>query len=325
LVLLDFFWSFSLLSVSQADSKVFQFGCYRLEVGERLLFRDGQPVKLRPKLFDTLRLLVESHGHLVPKEDLLTQLWPDCAVEENNLAHNVAFLRKALGETATQKYIETVPRRGYRFVLEVTELKNEVKEDLEQANDILTNGQLQSTSAAEASDSRRRFSLPHPRPLHVVFGIVTLTVIAVLGSFVRVDRGIVPGTTDSLAVLPFVNFGTDPNIDHFSDGLTAEITTRLGTIQGLRVPSRVMMFQYKNNAAGIGRICKAAKVRTLLEGSVRSQGDRLLITVNRIDADGNHLWAETYDRVGGDLLAVQREVAARISEAVRKQLEGRQR
>ena len=316
--------------MSQPDNKIFRFGSYRLEVGERLLFRDGQPVKLRPKLFDTLRLLVENHGHLLPREDLLTQLWPDCAVEENNLAHNVAFLRKALGETAAQKYIETVPRRGYRFVLEVTELKSEIEEHLGHGNDILPNEQLQSISAAEApplprAGSSRLFFMPHPRPRHLVSGIVTLAVIAVLGSFVHVNRGVVPGTIDSLAVLPFVNFGTDPQIDDFSDGLTAEITTRLGTMQGLRVPSRVMMLQYKKNVVDIGRICKATKVRTLLEGSVRSQGDRLLITVNRVDADGNHLWAETYDRVGDDLLAVQREVAARISEALRKQLNGSQR
>jgi len=312
--------------MSQPDNKIFQFGSYCLEAGERLLFRDGQPVKLRPKLFDTLRLLVENHGHLLPREVLLTRLWPDCSVEENNLAHNVAFLRKILGETASQKYIETIPRRGYRFVLEVKELKSEVKADLGRANFILPNDIDRARPAASVSEgvaSRRLLPIRDIRPRSALFAGLALAIIGMLGSFVRADRQVPPAKTDSLAVLPFVNLDRDSKIDHFSDGLTAEITTRLGTIQRLRVPSRVMMLQYKNSAGDVKRICKAMKVKTLLEGSVRSQGDRLLITVNRVDADGNHLWAETYDRIGNDLLAVQREVAGRISEALRKQVEGR--
>lgn len=301
--------------MSQPANKIFQFGSYRLEVGERLLFRDGQPVKLRPKLFDTLRLLVEHHGHLLPREELLKQLWPDCAVEENNLAHNVAFLRKLLDETAPQKYIETVPRRGYRFVLEVTELKSEeIKEAIPPAAH--PDRSIGSSRSISFGDVRRR---------PVVFAVLTLATTVILSSSVRVDRRAPPRTIDSLAVLPFVHFGLDPKMDHFSDGLTAEITTRLGAIERLRVPSRLMMFQYKNNAADIRQICKTIKVRTLLEGSVRSQGNRLLITVSRVDVDGNHLWAETYDRIGDDLLSVQREIAGRIAGALREQVERSQR
>jgi DNA-binding winged helix-turn-helix (wHTH) protein len=100
---------------------VFRFGPFELNVRERRLVQDRNVIPLRGKVFDTLRLLVENAGSLMPKEELLRALWPDAAVEENNLNHNISLLRKTLGEKATgQAYIETIPRIGYRFVAPVT-------------------------------------------------------------------------------------------------------------------------------------------------------------------------------------------------------------
>jgi DNA-binding winged helix-turn-helix (wHTH) protein/tetratricopeptide (TPR) repeat protein len=105
-------------------SLIYEFGPFRLDPQERRLSRDGQPVSLRAKIFDTLCMLVEAHGHLLDKEELIHRLWPDAAVEEGNLATNVSALRKTLGEPATgQKFVETVPGRGYRFVAEVREIQ----------------------------------------------------------------------------------------------------------------------------------------------------------------------------------------------------------
>ena len=99
---------------------VFEFGAFRLEVGERRLLRDGRPVPLRTKVFDTLQVLLENAGRLLTKDELMKSIWPDSTVEENNLNHNISVLRRALGERATgQTFIETVPRVGYRFVSEV--------------------------------------------------------------------------------------------------------------------------------------------------------------------------------------------------------------
>lgn len=97
-------------------SPIYEFGPFRLDPAERRLFREGQPITLRAKIFETLCVLVEAHGHLVDKDELIHRVWPDAVVEEGNLAHNISTLRKTLGEPATgQKYIETVPGRGYRF------------------------------------------------------------------------------------------------------------------------------------------------------------------------------------------------------------------
>ena len=98
----------------------YDFGSFRLDVAERRLLRDGEPIPLAPKVFDTLLVLVENCGHLLEKDDLMTRLWPDTIVEEATLARNISDLRKALGENSQHKYIETVPKRGYRFVAPVS-------------------------------------------------------------------------------------------------------------------------------------------------------------------------------------------------------------
>jgi len=105
------------------SSAIYQFGPFRLEVKEHRLFRDDRPVPLTGKAFETLCVLVGRHGSLIPKDELLAAVWPETSVEENNLDRNISTLRKALGEkSASPRYIETVPRVGYRFIAEVTRL-----------------------------------------------------------------------------------------------------------------------------------------------------------------------------------------------------------
>jgi Tol biopolymer transport system component/DNA-binding winged helix-turn-helix (wHTH) protein len=112
--------------MSQQIKHIYEFGPFRLDAGEQLLLRDGEAVQLTPKAFDLLLALVERHGHLLPKDELLKLVWPDSFVEEANLASNISQLRKALGEGENgHRYIETVPKRGYRFVAEVTGAANE--------------------------------------------------------------------------------------------------------------------------------------------------------------------------------------------------------
>src|SRR5262249_18380531 len=110
------------MATSGRANFIYEFGPFRLDPVERRLSRDGHPITLRAKIFDTLCVLVEAHGHLVDKDELIHRVWPDAVVEEGNLAHNISALRKTLGEPATgQKYVETVPGKGYRFVAEVSE------------------------------------------------------------------------------------------------------------------------------------------------------------------------------------------------------------
>src|SRR5437762_2885061 len=103
----------------------YEFGQFRIDEGERVLLREGQPVPLAPKVFDTLLALVRDRGHVIEKERLMKELWPDTFVEESNLTYNISQLRKALGAGDGERYIETVPRRGYRFTAPVREADEE--------------------------------------------------------------------------------------------------------------------------------------------------------------------------------------------------------
>src|SRR5918911_3182254 len=108
--------------MSKQARRFYAFGAFRIDAGERVLFDERGVVPLTPKAFDTLLALVENSGHVIGKEELMRKVWPDSFVEENNLAQNISMLRKALGEDGGgQKYIETVPKRGYRFAAEVRE------------------------------------------------------------------------------------------------------------------------------------------------------------------------------------------------------------
>src|SRR5947209_8289521 len=112
--------------MSRQTAQFYEFGPFRLDTGERLLVRNGRAVALPPKAYETLLVLVENGGRTLTKDELMGAVWPDTFVEEANLAHNISLLRKALGESpGEQHYIQTVPRRGYRFVAEVRRVDEE--------------------------------------------------------------------------------------------------------------------------------------------------------------------------------------------------------
>src|SRR5215470_918434 len=116
--------------MSRQPLHLLEFGRFRLDQTERLLFQDGTPVFLSPRLFDTLIILVENSGHVVEKDHLMQKVWADVAVEENNLAQNISALRRILGDTlADPKFIETIPKRGYRFIAPVRDVSREAADD----------------------------------------------------------------------------------------------------------------------------------------------------------------------------------------------------
>src|SRR6266705_4729103 len=116
--------------MSSSEKHLYEFGEFRLDTAERLLLRNGKPVLLPPRVFDMLVVLIQNSGHLLDKEKLMRELWPDAFVEDVNLSVNISVLRKALGERENgEGFIETVPRRGYRFTAQVTELEGS-NEDL---------------------------------------------------------------------------------------------------------------------------------------------------------------------------------------------------
>jgi TolB-like protein/DNA-binding winged helix-turn-helix (wHTH) protein len=298
-------------------SKLYEFGPFRLDAKERKLLRGNEIVALTPKAFDMLHLLVQNSGHLLEKDELMRLLWPDSFVEEGNLASNISHLRKALGENP--QYIETVPKRGYRFVGAVRQLPNvEVPRS--------TGGSvLQPTSPIHVRQpaAATRASIRRMRLAFVAIFVMVLA-IAAIGWKVSHDRRMALQSATqirSLAVLPLANLSRDPEQDYFSDGLTEALTNDLGKFSALRVISRTSAIQYKGTKKTVPEIAGELNVDAVIEGTVLRSGNHVRITVNLIQArPERHLWAENYETEAGDVLTLQATVAQSVAREIQIKL-----
>ena len=290
---------------SLKTKQIYEFGDFRLDTDEKVLVRGGQPVPLPPKDLETLVVLVEKAGHIVGKEELLERVWPGIFIEENNLARRIFNLRQVLGEDAAgRKYIETVPKRGYRFV-------GLVQEQDEGA---------ESAPIPSASDSPPSSARPNHRRRIWPWAVATVVVVAgglLTQHFWRVRHAFPQRVM--LAVLPFENLSGDANEDYFSDGLTEEMIAQLGQVQPSRlgVIARTSTLHYKHTNEPIAQIAQELGVGYVLEGSVRRSGGRVRITAQLIQAaQQTHVWADTYERPVDDVLRIQREIAQRITDSL---------
>jgi TolB-like protein/DNA-binding winged helix-turn-helix (wHTH) protein/Tfp pilus assembly protein PilF len=292
--------------------RFYQFGPFRLNPETRVLLRDGDVVPLAPKAVETLLVLLRSAGQPVDKEALIQAVWPDTFVEENNLAHHISILRKTLGSGGNGKtYIETIPKRGYRFV-------GEVQDDVE-------NGGATAHAPLAASESRvTRRRLAAAIALPVVGALVFVWWLS------RRDHA--TPLFESLAVLPFQNLSGDPNQNYVSDGLTEALISEVARIRSLRVISRTSVMRYKEDRKALPQIARELNVGAVIEGSFARFGDRVRVTVQLLDAaKDSHLWEETYERglaeipkLWGEVaIAVAREIRARVEPEQRAQLAGR--
>jgi TolB-like protein/DNA-binding winged helix-turn-helix (wHTH) protein len=321
----------------QHDNNLYAFGKFRLDPIEHALFQGNELVSLTPKALETLIVLVRRAGHVVSKEELMQEVWPDTFVEEGNLNVNISALRKALGEAGlAQVFIETVPRRGYRFVAPVELLPAErgelILERITRARIVTQEEGIQSAEedGAEAGEHNLRARvLPGRRALHgLAMRLAVGVVLAVaLGGYlvVRLKHSQAPPASNRvlLAVLPFANFKGDPEQEYLSDGLTEEMITELARLNPsqLGVIARTSVMPYKNSSKGTRQIANELGLNYIVEGSVIRSGARIRVTVQLIQAnDQTHLWANEYDRDFKDILEVQGEIARAVAREIHLQL-----
>jgi len=312
--------------MSAQTKAIFEFGSYRLNPAERLLLRDQVPVRLPPKAFDALIVLVENRGHLLEKDELLRKVWPDTFVEESNLAQHISLLRKALqdGEDG-HRYIETVPTRGYRFIAEVRELGGSASDA-----QVLSGPPTERLSPAAAESGIRAGGILQPVPTRhrspaVTYAIAALALllgvlVLMLPAWKRLrNAGAEP--IQSLAVLPLQNLSADPAQEYFADGMTEALITDLAKIPGLKVISRTSIMQYKDSHEKLPQIAQELGVDAIIEGAVLRSGDRVRITAQLVRAaTDQHIWAESYERDLRDLVALQDEVSRSIATQIQKQI-----
>ena len=322
--------------MSALPSSTYEFGDFHLDVEERqLLRRNGTAVPLTPRVFDTLRYLVEHSGKVLDKEVLMEAVWPDAVVEENNLAQNISTLRRAFGESpGSQRYIVTVPGRGYRFIAEVNQRKNGVAPETTAQgvppSAVTTVASVPPNGSRGAAPPAKRQTL---RPILLIALILSALGAAIFFGWGRraptpsvAPATIMPRTTGipdkSIAVLPFENLSDDTRNAYFATAMQDEILSNLARLADLKVISRTSASLYKTgNPRNVREIGQQLGVAHLLEGSVQYSGNRVRVNAQLIDTRTDaHLWAQTYDREVTDVLAIQSEVATAIADQLKAKI-----
>jgi TolB-like protein/DNA-binding winged helix-turn-helix (wHTH) protein/Tfp pilus assembly protein PilF len=314
---------------------LYEFGPFVLDAAEQTLRRDGQVVPLRPKVFDILLVLVERHGRLVGKDELMRAVWEEQFVEEGNLNKNISLLRQALGEAGGGvKYIETVAKRGYRFTADVravnggggTELVVETRTRtsliVEEETEDEAGAVVVQPAAATQERAPARLAGRSARRLGARAVVAAAAVIVALAAaYFFYPRGGGGEAIDSVAVLPFVNESGDEEMEYLSDGISESLINSLSQLPGVKVIARRSSFKYKGKAVDPREAANALGVRSILTGRVLRRGDDLLISAELTDArDGTQVWGESYSRKEADLLAVQTEISGEIARALRLRL-----
>jgi TolB-like protein/DNA-binding winged helix-turn-helix (wHTH) protein len=293
-----------------------RFGAYEFDPKSCELKRNGIRLKITGQPLEVLALLTERPGVLVTREEMHQRLWPaDTFVDfDHGLNTCIKRLRQTLGDDPENpRYVETVPRRGYRFIAAL-------EEPAVSGPDVAHPSVSQGSVAPESSKRRRRW-----------YGIAlsTLaTVLVVVGFLEFRTRHSPHATRVMLAVLPFQNLTGDPQQEYFSDGLTEETITDLGQLfpDKLGVIARTSAMAYKQTGKTIGQIGRELGVDFVLEGSARRDGGKVRVSAQLIRVkDQTHLWAHSYDRELQDVLALQNEIGSAIAEQVRLELTPRQR
>jgi TolB-like protein/DNA-binding winged helix-turn-helix (wHTH) protein len=310
-----------------SEEATIRFGGFELALKSGELRENGDIVRLQPQPFKVLVFLASHPGQTVTRQELQQAVWDgETFVDfEHGLNFCIKQIRSALGDDAqSPRLIETLPRRGYRFIAEVEKLNG--SQTIESGLDAA----LQSKVAEPVtSKSPHNPSTHTARTLARTVALISSIVVAALiaGYFVWRSPGkpAAPKPKLMLAVLPFENLSGDPEQDYFSDGMTEEMIARLGQLEpkSLGVIARTSAMTYKGANKDIARIGRELGVSFVVEGSVRREQDKVRITAQLIQvSDQSHLWSESYDRSTGDALSVQRQVANQIASALAIELLG---
>jgi TolB-like protein/DNA-binding winged helix-turn-helix (wHTH) protein/Tfp pilus assembly protein PilF len=296
-----------------SDTTFFRFGDITIDRENFRVQKGGRDITLSPRAFDVLALLVQNGGRVLEKQVIFDHVWKDTFVSDNALTKAVKEIRHALDDDAVNpRYIETVTKRGYRFIAEISETGRPDGQVPETASEAL------SAAPEPAGGHRNRLLWP----------IALLLLVAGASAawffyLTRMGQGDAAANApiDSIAVLPFENGTQNADAAYLSDGITDSLINRLSKLSGLKVAARGAVFRYEGKSADPQRVGEELGVRSVLTGSVKQIGDQLVISVSLDDTLAKrHIWGEQYVRKFADILDVQQDIAQDVSENLRLKL-----
>jgi len=302
----------SMASDERADGRL-SFGVFEVDLRAGELRKRGLRVRLQQQPFQVLAMLLERRGDVVSREELQQALWPANTFVDFDHGLNKAInkIREALGDSAeAPRFIETVAKRGYRFLADVR----------------VADGRGAEQAAVAVVDLAATASAPAPRrtPIGARTWAIAAAVVVLLGALAA-WRFHAPTSSKppirSLAVLPLESLSTDASQDYFADGMTDELISHLGQISALRVISRTSMMGYKHTRKPVPAIARELAVDAIVEGTVLRSGDRVRITAQLIDgATDRHIWSDSYEGEIRNTLTLQNTVARAIADQIRVNL-----
>jgi TolB-like protein/DNA-binding winged helix-turn-helix (wHTH) protein len=319
------------------SNKTYRFDHFMLDLERGCLLCTGREVKLRPKVFDALKYLVENDNRLVTKAELIQAVWPNSFVTDDSLVQCLVELRRALGGDA-QEYIKTVPRRGYIFDAVVTsdwpageaiytEQVEGVRVVIEEEDDERTrNDGLIQTPPTRLLGSRALRIWRSPARI-VVIALLLLTGLAIglfyLWGSDKSKQAALNSKVNSIAVLPFKNVSGQERDESWELGLTDALITRLSNVRQINVRPSSVVFKYAGQSVDPAQAGRELKVDAVLDGSIQRQGDRVRISVQLVSIAGTTLWADKFDSKVTDFFSTQDALSGQITRALTVQLTGK--
>jgi TolB-like protein/DNA-binding winged helix-turn-helix (wHTH) protein/Tfp pilus assembly protein PilF len=302
---------------SPAKPYIVSFGAYEFSLDSGELRKEGMRLRLEGQPVAILQMLLDRPGELVTREELLKKLWPeDTFVDfEHSLNAAVKRLRAALNDSADKPhYIETLARRGYRFIAPVNAAGTEA-------------GSVASVVTPTPAVAQTPAALAGRRLWLIAIAVCAVAVVAWgWREWRHLTAASAAPVIRSLAVLPLENLSGDPSQEYFADGMTEELIGRLSNIHGLRVISRTSAMQFKHTRLSVPEIARKLGVDAIVEGSVIREGSQIRVHAQLISgATDEHIWAEEYQQEYRSILGLQEEVARTIAERVKISLTPQER
>jgi TolB-like protein/DNA-binding winged helix-turn-helix (wHTH) protein/Flp pilus assembly protein TadD len=301
------------------------FKTFRLDRANHLLWRDGDRVPVAPKAFDVLAYLVQHAGRVVTQDEILQALWPETYVNPEVLRKYILEIRKTLGDRPDKpEFIETLPKRGYRFVAPVIDESTVELPDAPTLPAPAVHTTEEKTEPGAADSERESSSFEKTLRKFLILLMLPIIAAAIAGYFwFARHRANVSANNTSVAVLPFADMSPTKDQEYFSDGLAEQLINDLAKVSGLKVVARSSAFQFKGKNEDLRDVGRKLGVANVLEGTVRHDGNHVRITAELIKTDdGFQLWSQTYDRELKDIFAVEDEIALAATEALKLKLLG---
>ena len=294
--------------------KILRFGAFEVDLSAREIRKSGMRLRLQGQPLQILLLLLASPGQVVSRDLIREQLWAaDTFVDfEHSLNTAIKKLRQTLGDDADNaRFVETLPRRGYRFIAPVTVDLRQPERDTESGKTAVSFGVTQASR------------WPQAKTLTMFVALAAVLAVLIVGG--RAYFGGVSDRIDSIAVLPLVNGSGDPNVEYLSDGLTESLINTLSELPHITVMSRSSVLRYGGQHTDPQAAGRALKVQAVLTGRVVQHGDDLSISVELLKVDNNsHIWGGEFKSKVSEILAIQDVLSRDISDKLRRKLTGQE-